>query len=198
MMRRHPAGTALTAGDTAPNFELPDLRGGTLQLRAALKNGPVVVRFHLQTASAFAAALLQNHDDAHIRIEALGATIVGVFPEDPRTPPQDGVPAPFAMLSDRQNLVAANYGVIVPQRRGANNRPVSDALASFVVDTTGRIVLAFIDPACRNPLQIVVILAALTGLAPKAGLNPRHPTTSKPHSKCGPMRDRYAVHSCQE
>jgi peroxiredoxin len=158
------AATALKAGQFAPDFTLPDLRGGNLSLSHLLASGPVVLTFHRGDWCPHSAASLRTLTIVQRDVARLGAVIVAISPQEPASALAGPAP-PFAIARDRGAKVARAYGLtfVTPTPSGRHDEllPIP---ATYVVDRGGRIVLSFIDADYRNRVEPNQLLAALTGL----------------------------------
>ena len=105
---------AKAAGDRAPDFELPDARGGTVALRDALAAGPVVLVFYRGAWCPYCNLQLRAFQAALDEIRAAGASPIAISPETPDNSltlaEQAGLA--FPVLSDAGNAVARSYGIV--------------------------------------------------------------------------------------
>lgn len=162
------AATALRASQFAPDFILPDLRGGTVSLSDLLASGPVVLTFHRGGLGPHSAASLRALAAVQPDVARLGAAIaVILLPEPAATSDVDGSALPFAIARDRAGTVARAYGLAPTSRRRHDEAlPIP---ATYVVDRDGRIALSFIDIDHRNRVEPDQLLAALAGLRHRQG-----------------------------
>lgn len=115
LMASDTAAGAPKPGDKAPGFTLPSVRGATLTLDDALKQGPVVLSFYRGSWCPFCNlelnALQQRLDD----IQACGARLIAVSPERPdgSLSHAEKLNLSFDVLSDLHNTVAGDYGLIM-------------------------------------------------------------------------------------
>lgn len=127
----------LTAGDTAPDFTLPDQSGTPRTLSGMLADGPVVLFFYPRAMTHGCTRESCHFRDLAAEFEAVGARRIGIS--------ADGVERQAAfdaandlgypLLSDTSKEVAAGFGVtrsLLP----FNKR------ATFVIDTDRRILAA--------------------------------------------------------
>jgi peroxiredoxin len=170
------------AGDRAPDFRLPDARGGRFQLRDALAKGPAVVSFYRGGWCPYCDLELRALQNALPAIRQIGAELVAVSPQ---TPDESMSTAEknelgFAVLSDVGSATAKAYGIAfdlaeelrpiyarfghaLPEKNGDDSW-VLPIPATYVIDTNGTIVLAFIDVDYRNRLEPSEIISALGSL----------------------------------
>ncbi|MBM3622360.1 MAG: AhpC/TSA family protein [Alphaproteobacteria bacterium] len=158
---------SLGVGDILPDFELADSAGRTWHSMELLDSGPLVLAFFRGGWCPYCEITMAALNDARARIEALGATTVGVSPELPEhlraTVKSRGLAYP--LLSDPKNAYARLCGVAyelspdhvrihrdrkrsLPAMHGDSTwrLPVP---AVYVVEPSGRVVFAFadVDPA---------------------------------------------------
>jgi peroxiredoxin len=174
---------ALKAGQTAPDFSLPDEVGRAVSLTAALGQGPVVLAFldggdrevaeaQLHAATLCAAAVSKN-----------GGILLAISSHH-LVAPSDVV---LTLLRDPGSVVAIQYGLV--RSAAGGGRP-----ATFVVDQTGMIVLSLLDAEAAGDLaytNVVPVLAALSRRASSGDLpygrncvsDPLSPATAKSTSE---------------
>jgi peroxiredoxin len=173
---------ALRVGETAPDFTLPDPRGGTVSLSSLLAQGPVVVTFYRGGWCPYCNLRLRTYQSVLPEIRRLGAQLVAISPQTPDNSLSDiqKKELTFAVLSDEGNRVARQYGLIFAlsdtwkelQARFGNPLPKFNGDESwelpipgtFVLDRLGVVCLAFVDPDYRRRLEPVAILDALRRL----------------------------------
>ena len=173
---------AKAVGDTAPDFELPDARGGTVTLARLLRDGPVVLVFYRGAWCPYCNLQLRAFQGSLGAIEAAGATLVAVSPQTPDNSlsfaEKEGLG--FTVLSDLHNTVARDYGLVfrqadaptaTQQRLGIDLAKVNGddsyelpTAATFVIDTGGVIRYRSISADYRWRVGPDEVLAALGGL----------------------------------
>jgi peroxiredoxin len=154
---------ALRAGDTFPEFLLPNAEGRLIGLQDMLKGGPLVLTFFRGDWCPYCRIVLDSMEQALPAIVAEGATLAAVTPESGgralQTKSQHG--AHYEILSDLDNGLGLQCGVVFrlpePYRRllerydidlgkrhgnGAWFLPVP---ATYIVGQDGRIRWAFLD-----------------------------------------------------
>lgn len=165
----------LRAGKKAPDFRLPDQHGHHVRLRELLLGGAVVLRFCRNENTATCVREFNSLSGLNIDVKRLGATlvVVAVEPFDHRPLGKDAASFPFPILPDKKGDVAQSYGLTyqVPGRNhpetddGDGNpkrRPaIMSAPATYVIDQTGLVALAFVDVECRSLMDHGQILMAL-------------------------------------
>ena len=171
---------AVKAGETAPVFKLRCGNGGFINLSDLLERGPVVVSFFWGEWCPFCVVELKALAAAHPEIERLGATLVALSPRDRDPSLSSGGEPPFPVLQDPGCEVAARYRIafIVPQQfraaylalgypnsvKTASKGWVLPIPATYVLDSTGRVVLSYLDAdhtTRLEPSEIIVALAHL-------------------------------------
>jgi peroxiredoxin len=169
-------------GSKAPEFSLPDARGGEARLADLLARGPVVVTFYRGGWCPFCNLQLRAYQAALPEMVALGATLVAISPQTPdnslSTAEKAGLA--FPVLSDAHNAAARAYGLVFKlsdglqalQKMFGNEPPKFNGDDSwelpvpgtFVLDRSGVVRLAFVDPDYTKRLEPSAILAALRSL----------------------------------
>ena len=157
----------LGVGDMLPDFELTDSGGRIWRSTDLLDHGPLVLAFFRGGWCPYCEITMAALNDARPRIEAMGATAIGISPELPEhlaaTVKNRALGFPF--LSDPKNTYARLCGVayelspdhvrihrdrkrLLPAMHGDSTwrLPVP---AVYVVEPSGRVVFAFadVDPA---------------------------------------------------
>lgn len=150
------AGTLLREGAEAPDFMAMDQSGEMRQLRELGASGPVVLFFYPKDGTPGCTAEACAFRDAWDRIQATGATVVGVSTDDVWSHKHfaDEHDLPFPLLADPDERVLNLYGV--PTRLGMAAR------VTFIIDTEGRIARVFpdVDPA----VHVTEVLETLESL----------------------------------
>jgi peroxiredoxin len=177
-------GRALQEGDRAPNFRLPNAQGGSVELNAVLKRGPVMLAFYRGQWCPYCNLELRAYQKALPQLQALGASLIAVSPQTPdnslSTVERNELAYP--VLSDVGLHVARAYGVafdlptelVELYQRQWNNDLVKwngedgwslPIPATYVIGEDARIVLAHVDPDYRERLEPEAVLARLRTLA---------------------------------
>ncbi len=165
----------LRAGKTAPDFRLPDQHGQHVTLSDLLLRGAVVLRFCRNENTATCVREFSSLSALHNDVGRLGATlvVVAVEPFDPHPLGKDAASFPFPILSDKSADVAQSYGLTY-EASAPNGKEIGDengnpkrgreimsAPATYVIDQTGLVALAFVDVECRSLMDHGQILMAL-------------------------------------
>jgi peroxiredoxin len=173
---------AVKAGNRAPDFRLPDARGGRVRLSELLTKGPVVVSFYRGGWCPYCNLELRALQNALPAIKLLGAELLAISPQTPdeslSTAEKNDLA--FSVLSDVGSAAARAYGLAfglaeelrpiykrfghaLPDKNGDDSW-VLPIPATYVIDTKGTVVLAFVDVDYRNRLEPAEILSVLGSL----------------------------------
>lgn len=174
---------ALRAGDHAPDFTLPNARGGVVRLSHALASGPVVLSFYRGGWCPYCNLELRALQNVLPECGAVGATLIAVSPQTPdeslSTAEKNDLA--FPVLSDSGSRVAKSFGIAfdladdlrpvftslgqaLPDRNGDESW-VLPLPATYVIDRDGIIAFAHVDVDFRNRLEPATITATLAALA---------------------------------
>ena len=173
---------AVKAGETAPLFRLRYGPGGFIDVSDLLDRGPVVVSFFWGDWCPFCVLELKALAAAHPQIERLGARLLVLSPQardKSSSLTGDGEPR-FPLLRDPGCNIAARYRIAftVPQQFRAAylalGYPVSARTgskdwvlpipATYVLDSTGLVVLSYLDADYTTRLEPAEIIVALRHL----------------------------------
>lgn len=171
--------TALREGDRAPDFALPDAKGGVVSLSSALAHGPAVVTFYRGGWCPYCNLQLRSYQALLPELASLGASMLAISPQLPdgslSTAERESLT--FDVLSDVGNGVARQFGLVYPlpqELRNAlrsNNKALPDingddswelpVPATYVIAQNQSISLAFIEIDYRQRLAPQQLLDAL-------------------------------------
>jgi peroxiredoxin len=176
------AENALKEGAQAPDFMLPDARGNMVRLSHLLEQGPVVITFYRGQWCPYCHLALRAYQRALPQLQAGRATLVAISPQTPDHSKAlaEKLELTFALLSDRGNEVAREYGLVFTidkAVRRAHLRVGADLPAfngtdawdlpmagTFLIDRSETVRLAFVDPDFTRRLDPSVIVARLNEL----------------------------------
>jgi peroxiredoxin len=172
---------ALTPGEVAPDFSLPDAAGKPVRLSDRLQDGPVVLKFYRGGWCPYCNLELRAYQQSLPELRSLGAQLIAVSPEAPdnslSTIEKNALA--FTVLSDAGGGVAAAYRLAfrlsdelkeIYRSRGRDLAQWNDGdwtlpvPGTFVIDRSRRIVLAHVDADYRSRLDPAVAIAAVRGL----------------------------------
>ena len=177
------ADSALTVGDAAPTFSLPNASGETVALADVLASGPVILTFYRGGWCPYCNLELRAYQTLLPEIEAAGATLVAVSPQTPDASltTQEKKDLTFTVLSDEGNAVARQFGLVhtLPADlvaaydqfgldvAGSNGDASGDLPlpATYVIDPDGTIRYAFVDADYTKRAEPSEVLASLQAVA---------------------------------
>jgi len=169
-------------GDHAPDFALPEARGGTVTLAARRVAGPVVLVFYRGGWCPYCNLELRAWQGLLPRLQALGGSLIAISPQTPdgslSTAEKNALG--FDVVSDAGSRVGDAYGltfqmpadlqalyrergIVLPEANGEDDwrLPVP---ATFVVAPDGRVALAHVDVDYRVRLEPADALACVETL----------------------------------
>jgi len=170
---------AVNQGDTAPDFTLPDARGGKFNLGDALAKGPLVLSFYRGEWCPYCTLEHREMEKIYPEIKAMGASIAAISPQtiDHTLSTSKNWKISFDMLSDKGNIVAREYGLVftvdeairevykdfginIPERNGdvSYKLPVP---ATYIIDKSGVVRSAFVDVDYTRRMEPEDILTQL-------------------------------------
>jgi len=174
---------ALSIGQVAPDFELPNPQGKSISLNTLLAKGPVVVTFYRGSWCPYCNLQLRALQARLADIKELGAELVAISPQVPDDSlTEDEINnMDFIVLSDQDAKVASEYGVAweVPSflldhmrvdrqldlesinNGNANILPIP---ATFIVDKHAKVIWRFVDVDYRTRSEPEDIIQALQKL----------------------------------
>ncbi|MEL7473342.1 MAG: peroxiredoxin [Planctomycetota bacterium] len=106
----------LKPGDSAPDFSLPDHRGGETSLNDLLQAGPLVLYFYPADFTPVCTQEACMFRDVHDEIVQAGLAIAGVSPQSVESHARfaEKIRAPFPLLADAEKAVIKRYGANGP------------------------------------------------------------------------------------
>ncbi len=178
----HAVQQALGEGEQAPDFTLPDAQGKAVMLSRLLKQGPVVLTFYRGEWCPFCNLTLRAYQQALPQFQELGARLLAISPQTPdhSLSTVEVKELTFPVLSDVGNQVARHYGLVyaideavraahiqigadLPLFNGDGSWELPMA-GTFLVDQSGIVRLAFVDPNFTRRLDPSIIIARLKEL----------------------------------
>ena len=153
MLHSNAGARARRVGEIAPDFELPDTRGGTQSLSALLNRGPVVLSFYRGAWCPYCNLEFKALATRLPEITARGATLVGISPQlpDASLTTRERLDLPFEVLSDVGNRTADDYGLVMEVP--AVVRPLYEAWGIDLLESNG-------DASWRLPLPATYLVGA--------------------------------------
>jgi peroxiredoxin len=176
------AENALKEGAQASDFALPDSRGTVVRLSHLLTQGPVIMTFYRGQWCPYCHLALRAYQQALPYLQARGASLVAISPQTPdhSRAMAEKLELTFALLSDRGNHVARQFGLVFTideAARGAHKQVGADLpkfngteswdlpmAGTFLVDQLGTVRLAFVHADFTRRLDPSVIIARLNEL----------------------------------
>ncbi len=170
---------ALSVGDRATDFELPNAHGRQIRLADQLERGPVVLAFYRGAWCPFCNLQLRGLQQALPEIEAIGASLLAISPQlpDRSRAMVDKNELTFEVLSDIDSAVASAYGVTFTlaeidqtlflevgndlRKENGDDCWVLPAPATFVIAADASIHHARVDPDYTVRITNDEILSAL-------------------------------------
>ena len=171
------ADSARKVGDRAPAIVLNDASGQPIDVGKLLRRGPVIVSFYRGGWCPYCNIELKAFQDLLPQIEAAGATLVAISPENPdetlSTAEKNALS--FPVLSDPGQKVGRAFGLVyhftddlkgvfegfkldLPSANGTPGEWALPVSATYVIDRDGTIVYAHTDVDFRyraDPLDVL-------------------------------------------
>jgi peroxiredoxin Q/BCP len=124
---------AVSVGQPAPDFTLPDSDGNLVSLKAELIKGPVILAFYPEAFTSGCTHELRTYAGRYDELVTRGARLLAISVDDPPTLARfkASLAAPYSFLSDRDGKVARLYGGITSQGKARR--------MTVTVGTDGRI-----------------------------------------------------------
>ncbi|CAH1201628.1 hypothetical protein PAECIP111893_01678 [Paenibacillus plantiphilus] len=173
----------LQEGQQAQDFTLNNSAGVPVNLFELLSHGPVVLTFYRGGWCPFCNMQLRAYQSILPEVEALGGQLIAVSPQSPDNTlsQQEKEELRFHVLSDTNGLAAALYNLLydVPpsiqeimtnqfklnlMEYNAANRWILPFTSTFIIDKSGVIRLAYVNPDFMQRLEPQVILDRLKQL----------------------------------
>ena len=177
------ASRALKAGDSAPDFILPDAQGNPVRLYSLLREGHVVVVFYRGGWCPYCNLHLRGFQRRLAQIRELGGQVVAISPQlpDNSLSTQEKNELAFPVLSDVGNKIGRKFGIVfklskglldlyrtfglaLEDANGASGKAELPVPATFLIDGNGTIRLAHVDVDYTRRLDPADVSAALKKL----------------------------------
>ena len=177
---------ALRQGDMAPDFQLPNAKGGKTKLSDQLRQGPVVISFYRGGWCPYCNLEFKALSDSLPQIREFGANLMGISPELPDYSMNtvEKHQLPFEVLSDVGNKISREYGIVmemptemrplylhwgldVPTVNGDDSWELPIP-ATYVINQDGKITFSYINKNYTERCEPEHIIAALKALAEAA------------------------------
>ena len=170
----------LKVGDHAPAILLENAKGATIDVGTLLKKGPVIVTFYRGGWCPYCNLELKAYQEILPEIVAAGASLVAISPEKPddtvSTAEKNALT--FEVLSDVGQKVGRAFGLVyefteelkhayhgfnldIPARNDTPNEWALPVSATYVIDSDGSIVYAYMDVDYRDRADPRDVLAVL-------------------------------------
>jgi len=153
----------LQLGDQAPNFELPDQNGDTLEL-SELKGETVVLYFYPRADTPGCTVQACGVRDRSADYKAAGARVIGISPDEVKAVDKFAgkFDLDFTLLADADHKIAEKYGTWI-EKSMYGKKYMGVQRATFIIDPKGKIAKVF--PKVSPKTHDDVVLKALGELA---------------------------------
>jgi peroxiredoxin Q/BCP len=154
----------ISAGDSAPDFELPDQDGNPVSL-AGLRGKRVVLYFYPKADTPGCTTQACGIRDHAADYEAANAVVLGVSPDPVKKVKRfhDKFDMNFTLLADEDHEIAEAYGVWA-EKSMYGKKYWGNLRATFLIDEAG--VVRHVIPKASPKTHDDEVLAALSELAP--------------------------------
>lgn len=107
-------GKGLEQGEKAPNFNLPNASGQTVELYEQLKKGPVILTFYRGNWCPYCNMELRAYQEIIGEIHSQGAELIAISPQTPDQSMsiQEKHNLEYVVLSDENNEVANQFNLV--------------------------------------------------------------------------------------
>lgn len=176
------ANNSLKVGDKAPSFSLPGVNGKSVPSIQLIEKGPLVINFYRGGWCPYCNLELKAYQDILPEIEKLGAQLIAISPNlpDKSLSTKEKNSLAFEVLSDIGNKTAREFGLVftlddkirpiykqfginIPEDNGDESYELPFP-ATYVVNSDGTIVLAFVDADYTKRLDPAEVIKALKTL----------------------------------
>lgn len=181
-------------GQKAKDFILPNAQGEDISLSHLLEQGPAVLVWYRGGWCPYCNMHMRKMNDILPELKSQGAQLVAISPESPDNAEgtQVDLALTYPVLSDIGNHVARTYGLVYPvnstvdqwmKEKGVDIAAINNSTtpelplaATYVVDTDGTIVYAFVDEDYKERAEPADVLKALDALNNKTASKALPPT----------------------
>ncbi len=173
---------SLKIGDKAPSFSLPAVNGKPVSSIQLLEKGPLIINFYRGGWCPYCNLELKAYQEMLPEIKGLGAQLVAISPNlpDKSLSTIEKNSLTFEVLSDTGNKSAREFGLVftlddklrpiykqfginIPEDNGDDSYELPFP-ATYVVNSDGTIVLAFVDVDYTKRLEPEEVVKALKTL----------------------------------
>ena len=153
---------ALSIGDPAPTFTLPDQDGKPVNL-ASFRGKRVVIYFYPKDDTPGCTVEACGFRDAHAALGRHKAVVLGVSPDSRQSHEKfrGKFSLPFTLLADEKHAVAEKYGAW-REKSLYGKTSMGVARSTFVIDAGGKIAKAF--TTVKPEVHAKEVLAAVAAL----------------------------------
>ncbi len=169
----------LKAGDFIPKFKLNNSEGEEISVEQLLEEGPIVISFFRGEWSPYCTLEIKALQEVLPSIKNENATLIAISPQTQNKTKEmvDNNNITFNVLSDPANKIAKKFGIVYKmseelaslyKKMGINipdytgrDRYELPIPATYVVDTDGKIIYAYIEPDYTSRLEPQSILNVL-------------------------------------
>lgn len=172
---------SIQSGDSAIDFTLINAAGDSVTLSEELKKGPVVLMWYRGGWCPYCNIALHYMQEKLPEIKAAGGQLIAVSPEKPDESlnTQEKHNLEFNVLSDPNNLVAKQYGIVfkldeevadIYEKKfdlSHHNNSTAQELplpATYVITQNGVVVYSFLDTDYRNRAEPKEVIKALESI----------------------------------
>jgi len=177
------AQNSLKVGQKAPDFELPNVKGESVNLHSLLEHGPVVLNFYRGGWCPYCNLELNAYNKHLGDIENLGASLVAISPQTPdnslSTAEKNDLK--FEVLSDVGNQTAnqfglvfkvdsslheiyTKFGLVIPKFNGDDSWEIP-LPGTYVIDKDGTVKYAFANADYTKRAEPDEVIAKLQELS---------------------------------
>jgi peroxiredoxin len=165
----------------APDFTVKNAKGKVINLLSELEGGPVILIWYQGGWNTYCNVTLRYFQAYFAEFKKYGATIIAFTPEIPEkiaiTKTKNKIS--YELLHDKDNLIAKKYGISFTlldtvntdfetrfqlSKFNGNTKGELPLAATYLINTNGKIIYAFIDSDYRKRGEPVDMLRALKGM----------------------------------